>query len=438
MKTGSKSVAKKTSTDVRLFLWVLSILAPAALLSATSFKWPAAIFLFGWILAVAFKIRGELLRHVRTLSNLVESTRMQDYSMRGASAREPGELAELYQQINGLNESLKISRQGEQELLAILERVVSEINVAIIVFDARDQIRLVNQLAGILLKTPRDELLGKTRTDTILGTLPISPEPKVIDFRFPGADGRWQIREHHYRHQGQASRILFIADLKQVLSDEEIAAWQRLIRVISHEVNNSLTPINSLCQTLSGLIPKSSAAADDDVRDGLRAIADRARGLQSFISDYARLARLPAPNKALFSASSLAVKLSAIFAGRPLEISKFPEVKIFGDPVHLEQALINLVKNALEASSETKVELSCVERDTDCEFLIADRGPGIQNKDNLFVPFYTTKPAGAGIGLILCRQIAKTHHGQVSLENRTDGPGAIAKLTVPLPPRVSG
>lgn len=437
-----KTVSRKTATELRFFFWILSITLPAAALLFAPIRWPAAIFLFVWIVAVAFKIRGELLRHVRTLSNLVESTRMQDYSMRGATAREPGELAELYQQVNSLNESLKNSRRGEQELLSILERVVGEINVAIIVFDAEDKIRHLNPLAAALLKSPRDLLLGKTRAETILNTLPIAPEPQVIDFRFPGAPagGRWQIREHNYRHQGRASRILFIADLQQVLSDEEIAAWQRLIRVISHEVNNSLTPINSLCQTLSEMRARSPAAEDEDLRQGLQAIADRARGLQTFISDYARLARLPAPNKALFSVRSLPPKLSAIFAGRPLELAPFPETMIYGDEVHLEQALINLIKNAFEAGHDGPVSVRCVERDGHCAFEVADRGPGIQNPDNLFVPFYTTKPTGAGVGLLLCRQIAKTHHGHVSLENRTDGPGAVAQLILPLPPqkKVSG
>lgn len=436
---------RRMATEVRLFLLILSTAVPAVLLlvwmSKDSNFPPAAkagvaAVVLTWILLVAARARGEVVRHIRTLSNLIESTRAQDYSMKASGARDAGELAELYRQINTLTESLKIGRQSEQELLSILEMVVSEINVAIIVFDSNDEIRLVNQLANALLKAPTDKLVGVRYSDTVLAQLPVSAQPTLVDFRFPGAEGRWQIRQHYYRHQGKPSRIVFIADLKQVLSDEEIAAWQRLIRVISHEVNNSLTPITSLCQTLNSILSKSDSAADADVRTGLSVIAERAKGLQDFISMYARLARLPEPHKILFPAHDVAARLQRIFAGQPLEIVPFPDVEVFADPVHLEQALINLVKNGLEANPEgaPPVQLSCTVRDGECQFQIADHGAGVVNPDNLFVPFYTTKREGAGIGLVLCRQIAAKHHGRVSLENRSDGPGAIATFVLPLPP----
>jgi len=434
------------ATDLRLYLVVLSSAIPVSLLLVwllIDSTWPAsvkaaiAVICLMWILILSGAVRGELLRHVRTLSNLVESIRTQDYSMKGSRARESGELAELYQQINGLTDSLKSSRQSEQELLSILDKVVSQINVAIVVCDSRNHIRLVNRLAAALLKSTGDELVGVNISDTPLAQFLDSTEPRLVDLRFPGADGRWQITQHHYRHQGQVSRILFIADLRQVLSDEEIAAWQRLIRVIGHEVNNSLTPISSLCQTLTGMLARpDSADYAADVREGLSVIADRARGLQEFISVYARLARLPEPHKVPFAVTELAAKLQHFFTRQALEIQPFPDVAVFGDPVHLEQALINLIKNALEANptSAPAVQLSCHSQDGECEFRIVDQGPGIGNPQNLFVPFYTTKPAGAGIGLILCRQIAVGHHGRVSLENRSDGPGAVARLTLPLPP----
>ncbi len=437
---------QRLATDVRLYLLVASCILPVAAL----FAWLAidgrlppmaqallAIALLAWILLVAGAVRGELLRHVRTLSNLVESIRRRDFSMKGARAREPGELAELYGQINSLTDNLKESRQGEQELLGILERVVSQINVAIVVCDGQDRIRLVNRLAAALLRSSADELTGAEFGATPLAQLPASPEPQLIDFRFPGAEGRWQVSQHHYRHQGRESRILFIADLKQVLSDEETAAWQRLIRVISHEVNNSLTPITSLCQTLTAILERpDSADYAEDVRKSLRMIAERASGLREFIAIYARLARLPEPQKKLFPAADLIAGLRRFFADRRLDIAALPDVTLFGDPVHVEQALINLIKNALEANPEgaPPVRVACQVGDGFCEFRVLDRGPGITNPDNLFVPFYTTKSGGAGIGLVLSRQIAARHHGHVSLANRPDGPGALARFVLPLPP----
>jgi two-component system, NtrC family, nitrogen regulation sensor histidine kinase NtrY len=432
------------ATDLRLFLLALSCLVPVASLllwlslESTlpgSVKVAIAVVCAAWIVIVSGAVRGELLRHVRTLSNLVESIRTQDFSMKGAGARESGELAELYQQVNSLTDDLKSSRQAEQELLSVLDKVVSQINVAIVVCDSHDRIRLVNQLAGALLKSSSEELLGASIADTALAPFLGTTEPRLIDHRFPGAEGRWQITQQHYRHQGQVSRILFIADLRQVLAEEEIAAWQRLIRVIGHEVNNSLTPISSLCQTLTSMLARpDSAEHAADLREGLGVIAERAKGLQGFISVYARLARLPEPNKVLFPAGDLARKLQVIFAGEPLEIAPFPAVSVFGDPVHLEQALINLIKNALEASpAAAPVHLSCHADEGRCEFHIVDSGSGLGNPANLFVPFYTTKSGGGGIGLVLCRQIAARHAGRVSLENRLDAPGAIAKLILPLP-----
>jgi nitrogen fixation/metabolism regulation signal transduction histidine kinase len=431
-------------TERRLFLFALSGVVPATVLvwisvagiSSNVVRIVAAVVFVAWILVIAAVVRGELLRHIRTVSNLVESARMQDYSMKASGAREPGELGELYQQINSLTDSLKTARQGEQELLSILEKVVSQINVAIIVFDARDRIRLVNRLASALLNAPADKLIGMDRSETPLARLPVAAQPKVVDFRFPGADGRWQVLQHQYRHQGEASHIMFISDLKQVLLDEEISAWQRLIRIVSHEVNNSLTPITSLCQTLTAMLAKLDTENSADLREGLSVIAERAKGLQNFISVYTRAARLPEPHKMPFSAGDLATKLKRIFADRALQIVPFPLVTVFGDPVHIEQALINLIKNGLEANpvEGPPVEVSCQLRNGHCEFHVADHGAGIGNPDNLFVPFYTTKAEGTGIGLALCRQIAAKHHGQVSLENRQDGPGAVAKLILPLPP----
>lgn len=444
-RSPSAAPRRRMATDLRLFLLVLSIAIPAALLLGWmsihstlpgSAKVMIAVVVVAWIAIVAGAARGDLLRHVRTLSNLVESIRSNDYSVKGARAREPGELAELYSQVNALQDDLKDSRQDEQELLNILEKVVSQINVAIVVCDSGDRIRLVNRLAVVLLKSPAEKLMGVDFASTVLAQLPLAPEPRVVDFRFPGAEGRWQVSQHYYRHHGRASRILFIADLKQVLSDEEIAAWQRLIRVISHEINNSLTPITSLCQTLANILAKpDSANYAEDVRKSLRMIAERADGLREFIAIYARLARLPEPQKVLFPVASVAARLRGIFAEKALELAPFPDVSLFGDPVHLEQALINLIKNGLEANpgDAPAVQLSCHVADGLCEFQVVDRGPGISNPDNLFVPFYTTKKEGAGIGLVLCRQIAAKHHGHVSLANRSDGPGAVAKLLLPLP-----
>lgn len=432
-------------SDVRLYLLILSSALPTLLslilLVLPSAPPKSALLAVGlaslvWTVIVASSVRDKLLRHIRTLSNLIAAVCTQDHSLRGAAARETGELAGLYRQINTLTDGLKSDRQSERELLGVLEKVVDHIDVAIVVCDSRDRVRLVNLRATVLLKVSAEELIGVDLSATALAGVPFAAEPRLLDYHFPAGEGRWQVSQQQYRHRGQPSRILFITDLQQVLSEEEIAAWQRLIRVLSHEVNNSLTPITSLCQTLASILARpDSAAYASDVRDGLGVIAERAKGLKAFISVYARIARLPEPQKILFPAAQLVDKVKGIFTRGALRVvGAVPDARIFGDPVHLEQALINLIKNALEANvAHAAVKLSCRVRGEHCEFEVLDEGNGISNPGNLFVPFYTTKSEGAGIGLVLCRQIASRHFGQVTLQNRTDGRGAVARLVLPLP-----
>jgi two-component system, NtrC family, nitrogen regulation sensor histidine kinase NtrY len=442
----SKPPRRRLASDVRLLLLVLGgAVVPALLIPVIVFSQHiskgavigALAASVAWCVTVAFSLRGIVLRHVRTLSSLIETAKIQEYGIKGGRVDEPGEISALYRQINELNEGLMAERQSEQELLSVLEKVVSQINVAIVVCDSRESIRLANQRACKLLGADAESLIGLEFAATALADIPFGSESRLLNHRFPGGEGRWQVSQQHYRHLGKPSRIIFITDLKQVLSDEEISAWQRLIRVISHEVNNSLTPIISLCQTLVAIQARpNSADFVGDIRDGLSVISDRATGLKEFITAYARIARLPEPNKILFPVERLLVRIKGIFSPEMLDIAEVErDIMLFGDPVHLEQALINLIRNALQASrpGAPKVRFVCRQRDDRCEFEIIDGGLGISNPENLFVPFYTTKAEGAGVGLVLCRQIATQHNGQVELENRPDGPGAVARLILPLP-----
>ena len=460
-RNSSKAPSHNIATDWRIFFTVLASAVPTFVLliyvvvsDDLSFIVAASLILacLFWILIFASNVREKLVHHIRTMSNLIEAIRAEDYSLKSSRAREPGELAELYQQINALNTKLKSTRQSETELQNLLETVVNHINVAIIACDSEGYITLVNRLACKLLDKKSEFLINVALSDTALNQLPLdfleegshpnqsrSKEHKsqLLEHVFPGAEGRWQINQSFYRHQGKPGRIIFITDLKQVLSEEEITAWQRLIRVIGHEVNNSLTPITSICQTLEKLMSLPEDKRDEnDIREGLNVIAERARGLKDFISVYARIARLPEPQKVVFPVSTLMQKIKRFFSDQAVDISNTEiDLQLFGDPVHLEQVLINLIKNAVEAShqSEHPVEVRIEVNDHRCEFIIQDSGAGISNVANLFVPFYTTKSQGAGIGLTLCRQIAAKHNGQVSLENRSDKKGAVAKLILPLP-----
>jgi len=221
-----------------------------------------------------------------------------------------------------------------------------------------------------------------------------------------------------------------------VLRAEEAAAWQRLIRVLGHELRNSLTPIISIAQSLAALVSRDELPADwrDDARDGLRIIAGRAESLSRLMTSYARLARLPQPKPGPVEVGAWVRRAAGLETRLQVGVLDGPPVEILADADQLEQLLINLVRNAADAALETGggVRVSWSADRSSLEVTVDDDGPGLASDANLFVPFFTTKPGGTGIGLALCRQIAEAHRGSVSLANRPDKPGCRASVRLPL------
>ena len=412
--------------------FILSMLFLSQLSVSPYLKVLIIILLVSWLAGFSYSLHKGFSHHVRTLSILIEAIKNGDYSLRGGGSQNSSELGELYGQINALSDELMSSRAKENELFLLLQKIMDQIKVSIIVLDSKDRIQLLNKSALALLKLDADIAPGKLLTDSPLTGIPLGMDDQLIDHNFPGASGRWQIQQQAYREQGRPGKIIYITDLKQVLSQEELSAWKRLIRVIAHEVNNSLSPIISICQTLQSLNQQQGETGE--AAQVLEVMQDRATSLKTFISGYAEVARLPEPHKRDFNLNELLVKIQRFFSQPNLHLVETGgQISLYGDPVHIEQLLINLVKNALEASAKTEgiVEIQAVDSGPQCEIQIKDQGPGISNPSNLFVPFYTTKAKGTGIGLVLCRQIAASHHGSVTLVNRKDRTGAIATAYLP-------
>jgi two-component system nitrogen regulation sensor histidine kinase NtrY len=227
-----------------------------------------------------------------------------------------------------------------------------------------------------------------------------------------------------------------MTDVSRSLRDEERQAWQRLIRVIGHEINNSLAPIKSIAGSLERLVARDPKPADweSDMRDGLQVIGGRADSLSRFTAAYAQLARLPAPTIEPVSLAPLVTRVAGLEQRLAVHVAGGPGVILRADAAQLEQLLINLVRNAVDAALVTRggVRVGWTVTDTQVRVYVDDDGPGVSNPANLFVPFFTTKPGGSGIGLVLCRQIAEAHGGTVTLENRQPGPGCRAELVLPL------
>jgi signal transduction histidine kinase len=258
----------------------------------------------------------------------------------------------------------------------------------------------------------------------------------VIEAAFPGAVGRWEVRRKAFRQAGERHQLLVLTDLSRTLREEERQAWQRLIRVMGHELNNSLTPISSIAGSLEQLVSREPLPPDweDDMRRGLSVIASRSGALTRFLAGYSLLARLPTPRLAPVRVEEVVRPAAALETRMPVLVSGGAEVTVHVDADQIQQLLINLLRNAVDASSETggAVSIGWNARKSGLEIWVEDEGPGLPDPANLFVPYFTTKPQGSGIGLVLCRQIAEAHGGTVRLSNRSGGPGCRASVLLPL------
>ena len=393
------------------------------------------VFIVGGWAGVAFAVRDRIVRPLQTISNVLSALREDDFSIRARGASAGDALGGVMFELNALAETLRTQRLGAQEATALLRAVMEEIDVAIFAFDSSQRLALVNRYGARLLGRGSDELLGLRA-----GELELQPaldaDSGITDITFPGGEGRWEVRRTKFWQGGNPHEMLVLADVSQPLREQERQAWQRLIRVIGHELNNSLAPIKSIAGSLGGLLGRIPPPADwrDDMQRGLAVIASRAEALSRFTAAYARLARLPAPTLQRVTLGPLMQRVIELETRAPVTLHKGPDVAISADPDQLEQLLINLVRNAVDAALETggRVSAGWTHADSMLEVTIEDEGPGLPNTANLFVPFFTTKRDGSGIGLALSRQIAEGHGGSLMLENRSDARGTRATVKLRL------
>ncbi|MEO8189212.1 MAG: ATP-binding protein [Acidobacteriota bacterium] len=394
----------------------------------------------GWLL-FASALKERVVVPLQTVSNLLAAMREGDFSIRARGARPDDALGEVLIEVNALTETLRQQRLGALEATALLRRVMAEIDVAVFAFDAAGRLKLTNRFGEHLLGQAEPRLLGHDAGELGLAEFLRPEAPRIADASFPGGTGRWEIRQSVFRQGGLPHHLLVLADVSEPLREQERQAWQRLIRVLGHELNNSLAPIQSLAGSLESLVAREDRPSDwrEDMRRGLAIISARAEALSRFTGAYAKLARLPQPRPAPVEIGSLLARVAALETRLPVRIAEGPPVVVRADADQLEQLLINLLRNAVDAALETAgtVEAGWGRANGSvgkAEIWVADGGPGLPSSANLFVPFFTTKPSGSGIGLVLSRQIAEAHGGTLTLENRPTGMGCIARLTLPVRP----
>jgi two-component system nitrogen regulation sensor histidine kinase NtrY len=395
-------------------------------------EWTLGLFVVGGWMITALVLRERVVRPLQTLSNMLAALREGDYSIRARGADREDALGLAFLESNLLGETLRTQRLGAMEATALLRTVMSEIDVAVFAFDEANRVRLVNRAGERLLRQPVERLLGRTAEQVGLSAGLQGPSPRTMDVTFPGGAGRWEVRRGSFRQDGRPHTLLVLADVSKTLREEELQAWQRLVRVLSHEINNSLAPIKSITGSLSSLLDRDPRPADaeDDLRRGLSVIGGRSEALVRFMSAYARLARLPAPHRASLDVGTWVRRVAALETRMPVTVVEGPATTLLVDGDQLDQLLINLVRNAADASLEThgSVHIRWGAQGDVLSVIVEDEGHGIASSSNLFVPFFTTKPNGSGIGLVLSRQIAEAHGGSLSLDNRVEGSGCIATL----------
>lgn len=399
-------------------------------------QWTLSLLMVGCWLGFAFAMRERVVRPLQTVSNLIAALHEEDFSIRARGAVPNDPLGELLAEVNGLSDTLRAQKMDALAASALLRAVMSEIEVAVFAFDSQQRLRLVNRAGERLLARPGERLLGMPADELGLTECLNLNAPATRQLHFPGGSGRWGVRLGTFRENGIPHQLLVLADLSQALREEERQAWQRLVRVLGHELNNSLTPIKSIAGSLAAIMSRAPRADDweADMERGLDVISSRAESLSRFMSAYAQLAKLPRPTFKPVEIGPLLQRVTTLERRLSVTLIPGPAMTIQADGDQLEQLLINLIRNAVEAVTETGgvVEVSWRRIPGKLEIIIADEGPGIASTANLFVPFFTTKPGGSGIGLVLCRQIAEAHGGTLTLEDRQPGSGCAAKLVLPL------
>lgn len=401
---------------------------------------PAKMRYFGYVMyattiCITFLVARLLITRINqplsTMTSLFDALKEGDYSLRGVCPNVP-----LAYDINSLASVLQEQRVRNEEAIHLLTKILAALDNCVFLFDHRDALRLVN-IAGLrLLGGTASEVFGRTASDIGLTAFWSARDGQTVLFTTGSKRCRYQVRTTAVRFDGRLGRLLVISDITDVLRLEEHQSWKNLVRVLSHEARNSLGPIQSIANTLLSMIRDNSLNSDltGDVTSSLELIEDRAASLIRFLDGYSKVAHLPDPVRRRLNFTKLVCDCASLETRVPVGIATGEAAYVFADADQLKQAIINLIRNAAEAAHETNgcVYIQICASDKTVTVDIEDDGVGLPASENLFVPFFTTKSGGSGIGLVLARQIVEQHEGSLTLEARESGRGARAQVVLPI------
>ena len=401
--------------------------------------WLAAgsLLIVAALLLVTFRLTGWALRPLAGASTVIEALRDADYSLRLREGKLGG-LDELAHSINLLADSMRAEALNKRESGLLLGKILEEIDLPVMAFRDDGYLTLSNPAARKLIGLRLHE--GVDAESLGMQALLRQPDQALSDKRstrlvFPGGSGRFVIRRRSFRLGGVPHRLLVLAEVGSVLDAERNDAWQSLVRVMSHEINNSLSPIKSLAETWQSRLTDPAREVDRAaLADSLSLIARRSGGLSRFVGIYAGLAKLPEPSRENVDLGELLDKVCALESRVPIHLDGV-QLSFELDRDQIEQAMLNILRNAADAVADRdqpEVTIRCRQKAGGVSIEVLDNGPGPPESKNLFVPFFTTKPNGSGIGMLLVRRIAELHGGTFDLEARADGTsGAVARLWLP-------
>ncbi len=400
------------------------------------------IFLW-WVLALA--LQEQTTRPLQTLANVIGSLREEDYSFRARNAAPEDALGELSLEVNALADMLSAEKVRTIEATALLQRVVDEIDAPLFAFDPASALRLVNPAGEHLLRLSKRQLLDRSAEELGLQECLSAVNETVVELNVGESRVRWLLRRSSFRQHGVPHTLVVLSDVSRALREEERKAWQRLIRVLGHELSNSLAPIKSIAGSLISRLSGVDPEIRSDLHRGLEIIESRSASLQRFLDAYRKLAQMPAPNLKHVPLAPLVARVAALETRLNVGVQTGPDITFSVDPDQLEQMLINLIRNAADAvlsndgsypdripADRTGVLVRWHANAEEVTLEVEDEGPGLLNPSNLFTPFYTTKPNGSGVGLVLCRQIAEAHEGSIEISNRPEGSGCLVKIVLPI------
>lgn len=444
------------SYERRIRVWLVFLafgtIVPAALLLHRICRSDMQAVLFTCLLTLLYAVLAniflkQLLRPLQTLANIIAAIREEDYSFRARGGQRGDVVGDLTLEINALSGTLQVQRGTARDALSLLERVVTSMHSPVLAFDANSRLRVLNTAASHTFTLDPIKSIGHTAAELQLEQLFDVPDQGLYSLVESAAQSsllsaipkRWSVRRAGFRLHGLPHTLLVLSDVAAVLREEERLAWQRLIRVLSHEINNSLTPIKSIAGSLRSRMATVDPADREDFERGLSVIEDRAASLNSFLQAYQQMTHLPDPHMQFTGVRELVTRTASLETRMKIDVVTGQDLSILCDPDQVQQALINLLQNAVDAALAAEaqqaghppsVRFSWIEKREELCFVIEDNGLGIQNPANLFVPFYTTKPKGSGIGLALAQEIATAHRGRVTVASRPGARGCVATLTL--------